>query len=186
MKNKYRVGQKVKIKKELVNNTFYGNVVFVRDMEKYRGKVATITRFTRYTILLDIDKGGWNWSREMLEPIANSKKHMKNKMIDIKKLGELAKEINKREPDYFPDYKGIEVGSMLENEGFTCKVLAKVGKIIFTSRTNMFDQSYYSPYTNTELSNAGYKLLSSTPTVEVEGKKYRTEDIVKNCEEVKI
>lgn len=72
MKN-LKVGDKVKIKQDLVLGEFYNHCGYHAPMEKYAGKVATVTEVFDYEIgypnySLDIDKGKWFWDSEMLEP----------------------------------------------------------------------------------------------------------------------
>ena len=73
MKN-LKVGDKVKIKQDLVFGEFYNNCVYHVSMEKYAGKVATITNVfqdseAEVNYNLDIDKGKWFWDSEMIEPV---------------------------------------------------------------------------------------------------------------------
>ncbi len=69
---KYKVGDKVRVKKDLVADRIYGYVVFVNDMEKYCGKTVTIKSITesgRYK--LEEDSAKRYWTDEMLEDVAN-------------------------------------------------------------------------------------------------------------------
>lgn len=73
MKN-LKVGDKVKIKQDLVFGKFYNDCMYTVPMEKYAGKVATVTEvFDSETgcpnYYLDIDKGKWFWDSEMIEPV---------------------------------------------------------------------------------------------------------------------
>ena len=73
MKN-LKVGDKVKIKQDLVLGEFYNHCGYHAPMEKYAGKVATVTEVFDYEIgypnySLDIDKGKWFWDSEMIEPV---------------------------------------------------------------------------------------------------------------------
>ena len=73
MKN-LKVGDKVKIKQDLVFGKFYNDCMYTVPMEKYAGKVATITNVfhdseTEVNYKLDIDKGKWFWDSEMIEPV---------------------------------------------------------------------------------------------------------------------
>lgn len=66
-----KVGDKVKIKQDLVLGEFYNHCGYHAPMEKYAGKVATITNVfqdseTEVNYNLDIDKGKWFWDSEML------------------------------------------------------------------------------------------------------------------------
>lgn len=66
---KFKVGDKVRIRKDLKVGD-YGAINFIEAMEEYRGKVTCIKGvpiFSGYS--LDIDKGHWCWSSEMIEPV---------------------------------------------------------------------------------------------------------------------
>lgn len=64
---KYKVGDKVRVRKDLVADKRYGNHFFVSDMKPYIGKTMTIDSITIYGYRLKEDKGGWYWTDEMLE-----------------------------------------------------------------------------------------------------------------------
>lgn len=69
MKFKHKVGDKVRIRKDLIVDNKYG-LCFVPSMAQYRGKVATITKIEFddcYTI--DLDDKCWHWTDEMFEDI---------------------------------------------------------------------------------------------------------------------
>ena len=73
MKN-LKVGDKVKIKQDLVFGKFYNDCMYTADMVKYAGKVATITNIfqdseTEFSYRLDIDSERWFWDSEMIEPV---------------------------------------------------------------------------------------------------------------------
>ena len=64
---KYKVGDKVRVKKDLEVGKRYGTDAFVLDMKKYAGKtmiVDAIIGADRYKLE---DAGHWNWTDEMLE-----------------------------------------------------------------------------------------------------------------------
>ena len=42
--NKLKVGYRVKVKTNLIPETFYGTIKFSYDMKKYMGKIVTVTR----------------------------------------------------------------------------------------------------------------------------------------------
>lgn len=91
--NKFKIGDKVRIKKDLEVGFKYNNVcLFNSKMEKYKGKVAVIKSYhiasyfngnveikdaNNYRYRLNIDNGEWDWSLSMLEKVEN-KKHFKS------------------------------------------------------------------------------------------------------------
>lgn len=65
---KYKVGDKVRVRKDLVVGKEYGDNVFIADMKKYSGKIMTVGGITvtgDYTFKEDANI--WYWSDEMLE-----------------------------------------------------------------------------------------------------------------------
>ena len=90
---KFKVGDKVRIKEDLKVDCEYDNgCYFDSEMEKYKGKTAVIKNdhipayfngnwkienANNYRYKLDIDGGDWYWSSSMLEK-AEDKKHFKS------------------------------------------------------------------------------------------------------------
>lgn len=67
---KYKVGDKVKIREDLIDEENYGCANFVEPMEEYKGQIAEITMTYddgEDGYLIDIDNGVWYWSAEMFE-----------------------------------------------------------------------------------------------------------------------
>lgn len=65
---KYKVGDKVKIREDLIDEENYGCANFVEPMEEYKGQIAEITMTYddgEDGYLIDIDNGVWYWSAEM-------------------------------------------------------------------------------------------------------------------------
>lgn len=70
----YKVGDKVKIREDLEVDERYNELFFVKDMEKYKGKIATITRLSpvQHSYDIDIDDGDWCWTDDMLKACINN------------------------------------------------------------------------------------------------------------------
>ena len=68
---KYRVGNRVKIRKDLVEYKSYGDCSFLPDMNPWRGQVATIACCKESSYLLEGD-GKWDWTDEMIEGLASN------------------------------------------------------------------------------------------------------------------
>lgn len=66
---KYKVGDKVKIKENLVARTNYGEADFADNMCKYKGKEAIVKKRGSIFYRLDIDGETYLWTDEMLEPV---------------------------------------------------------------------------------------------------------------------
>lgn len=65
---KYAVGDKVRVKENLIVGSRYGNSIFVSQMQKYSGKTMTIDAIKNnnfYILKGDSDK--WYWTDEMIE-----------------------------------------------------------------------------------------------------------------------
>ena len=69
---KYKVGDKVRVRKDIVDNSKYGGELFTGEMRQFVGKVVTISE------LLDDDKyfiredtSEYAWTDEMFEGLAN-------------------------------------------------------------------------------------------------------------------
>lgn len=81
---KYEVGDKVKIREDLVPEIMYGKEKFVSRMEEYRGREATILdAFYRNggdLYLIDIDDKCWYWTNEMFEEEHTSKFNIGDKV----------------------------------------------------------------------------------------------------------
>lgn len=67
---KYKVGDKVIIKKDLIEDRSYGGQTVVKPMLHYLGKEATIKSAIsgENYINIDLDSGHWCWSPEMFDP----------------------------------------------------------------------------------------------------------------------
>lgn len=68
---RYKVGDKVRVRSDLEESETYGDQAFVKQMEKYKGKLVTILeeRPRFYYIKEDKDEN-WCWTDEMFEGLA--------------------------------------------------------------------------------------------------------------------
>ena len=68
---RYKVGDKVRVRSDLEESETYGGQTFVKQMEKYKGKLVTILeeRPRFYYIKEDKDEN-WCWTDEMFEGLA--------------------------------------------------------------------------------------------------------------------
>ena len=82
---KYKVGDKVRVRKDLVPNSEYGGVCYVEFMDKFKDKECVITNMddTSYRI----NNSEFWWTDEMLEPVDDLLEYA------LKKLGMTKQEI---------------------------------------------------------------------------------------------
>lgn len=66
---KYIIGDKVRIRKDLVVSEVYGEYRFVDSMKPYMGKTMTISHVNDYAYHLKEDSDEWNWTDEMFEDV---------------------------------------------------------------------------------------------------------------------
>lgn len=70
---KYKVGDKVRIKRDLKQEDDYKFGV-VSEMEELKGQIVTIVRIDGDAYTLEEDKGAWSWSEDMFEGLVEFKK----------------------------------------------------------------------------------------------------------------
>ena len=68
---KFKVGDKVRIRKDLEVGKWYGYAWVIEDMKIHFGKTTTISYCFNYGYELDIDGGEFSWTDEMLEPVVS-------------------------------------------------------------------------------------------------------------------
>lgn len=83
---KYKVGDKVRIREDLVVDEFQGKYMFINNMNKYKGKEATITKV--YSKFYDLDIGkNYCWTDEMLEePVKQNESNSTKSIIKIRQV----------------------------------------------------------------------------------------------------
>lgn len=79
---KYKVGDKIKIRKDLDIDKIYGNWDCSEDMIQYGGMIATIIKCKDDSYKIDVDDKLYSWSDEMFEEVAESENKDK-KTVDI-------------------------------------------------------------------------------------------------------
>ena len=81
---KYKVGDKVKVRKDLVHSNKYGTQSFY--MDDWKGKVVTISEvnFRNNCYYVEEDKEKWYWTDEMLEDVSdNNVGEIKTRTVDV-------------------------------------------------------------------------------------------------------
>lgn len=72
VKSKYKVGDKVKVREDLVFGKDYGTEIFVDGMEKYKGKITEIENIFENGEYTLVDCDYWAFTDEMLEPVLDN------------------------------------------------------------------------------------------------------------------
>ena len=106
---KYKVGDKVRVKENLVVGSRYGNNTFVSNMKPYVGKIMTIDdiRDTRFYVFKG-DPNKWYWTDEMLEDAESISIFVKGNKVIAKKDDKMG--IAKCSPeDEFDIFVGAEL-----------------------------------------------------------------------------
>ena len=89
IKMKYKVGDKVRVRTDLVEYGTYGGVTYVEEMGKWAGDVVTISRINKnghYEIAEDKEDEGfdrWTWSDEMFEDVSETTTESKVQTVDV-------------------------------------------------------------------------------------------------------
>lgn len=75
---KYNVGDKIKIRNDLIIDEWYGGNTLIEDMSEHLGEIATIKDIVGVQYLIDLDKECFCWTEEMFEcKIKNTKEEKK-------------------------------------------------------------------------------------------------------------
>lgn len=93
-----KVGDKVRVKNNLIAGKVYGKYRFIDKMMEYKNKVSKIVEIEENCITIDLDNRRWCWSEEMLEKVKDEKEMSKFKVYEM------------------PDYVGNEVKKVIVNE----------------------------------------------------------------------
>ena len=92
---KYKVGDKVRVRKDLIPGNKYGDVIYVSNMDKFKNEECVITSTDNEAYCIN-GLGYW-WTDEMLEPIDDLLEYALEKLGMTKE--ELKNEINRDKDD---------------------------------------------------------------------------------------
>ena len=92
---KYKIGDKVRIRKDLEPGNFYGRVYYSSDMNKFKAMECVVTNI--YDGTYNINNSEYGFTDEMLEPIDDLLEYALEKLGMTKE--ELEDEMNKNEED---------------------------------------------------------------------------------------
>lgn len=114
---KHKVGDKVRIRKDLISGTCFHDYPVTRDMCEMGGTEAVIKMVRNRSYLLSINGIGWHWTDEMLEDVEKEvKEFVKIKWQDgtIPEVGRNGVQIAEALEVVLQQLKGYQ-------EKFTCK-----------------------------------------------------------------
>ena len=92
---KYKVGDKVRVRKDLVPGNKYGDVIYVSNMDKFKNEECVITSTDNEAYCIN-GLGYW-WTEEMLEPVDDLLDYALEKLEMTKE--ELEDEMNRDKKD---------------------------------------------------------------------------------------
>lgn len=114
MEMKIRVGQKIRIKADLTTDTWVYGARVMSYMEKYRGKIATVTEIKKkdleFTVYgLDIDNGKAGWTAGMFEAYGDTITFKRKKNMVIAVCGQVCEIVKCHSEDTFDYETGIRI-----------------------------------------------------------------------------
>jgi hypothetical protein len=83
---KYKVGDKVRVREDLIDGEEYGAIRYFDDMDEWKGKIVTISSVGHdyYKIAEDEESDKWYWSDEMFEDVPeNNVGEIKARTVDV-------------------------------------------------------------------------------------------------------
>lgn len=110
---RFKVGDKVRIRKDLKNNSFYGGVRVNDEMANNKGKILTIIGIEEGIYL--IEGSGWFWTDEMFEGKEYTYEDLKKSPIGTKVTFENGAVLIKDSQEQFENSSFIEKLSDLKN-----------------------------------------------------------------------
>ena len=155
---KYKVGDKVRVRKDLIPGNKYGNVLYVSSMDKFKDEECTITNMddTAY----QINNCGYWWTDEMLELTENNIMEVNNMdRLGIYQyiLSNLEDTYKKKNSDY-----GNSVADTYEKFGdisFLTRITDKYNRILSLSSKGGTEEVKDEAIEDTILDLANYCLL---------------------------
>lgn len=124
---KFKVGDRVKVRKDLKNNAFYGGNRVNEEMFMHRGQILTIRAIDGKNYLMEEDK--WYWNDEMFENKDYTYEDLKKSPIGTKITFENGTVLVKDEEDYFENVSKSRDIANLYNLKDNYSSLGKIIKI---------------------------------------------------------
>ena len=135
---KFKVGDKVRVREDLVVDEKYGDLHLTKSMERFKGQIVTIEEVreedrTRYNLKED-DNKFW-WSTEMLEPIEKEKNNMNIEELNL----EYKTKMDALMEEYKTKAKELAEGELFIREGQRYFVINDYFRILTTKNFDCED-----------------------------------------------
>lgn len=146
---KFKVGDRVKIREDLMTGKTYGKESFVDFMEKYRGKMVTIKAVFAHYYEIEEDIENWSWTDEMFDYKKEyTYEDLKKSPIGTKITFENGEVLVKDEEDYFENVFKVREIKNLHNLKDNYLDLGKIIKIeepeyktVYGSKQEILDEA---------------------------------------------
>lgn len=143
----FKVGDKVRVRKDLKENNYYGGARFLFGMVRLIGKIVTIEQVMensrRYYIKEDSEN--WCWTDEMLEKVEYTYEDLKKAPIGTKITFENGEVLVKDDKDILENSGYVR--NILELNNFKSRILGKIIKIeepeyqtVYESKPEILDE----------------------------------------------
>ena len=129
---KYKVGDKVRVRTDIVEYSEYGGELFLGGMKSFVGKVVTINRLINDKYIIREDNG-YKWTDEMFEGLANATPSITKRINDKNNVLNGMANSDAIKPDYY-QFHGYDVFDIAEHFGLdfplgnALKYLLRAGK----------------------------------------------------------
>jgi|694.fasta_scaffold118319_4 hypothetical protein len=126
--NKFKVGDKIRVREDLVVGKQYGSCIFASGMEKYKGKILIVGESDHDSYCAKLSEGDefYFWSDKMLEPVESTKplptKQLHAKYAIVKETFVDAKELRK----YLKEHKDEKLTVYSVKKPVTYKITSVV------------------------------------------------------------
>lgn len=145
---KFKIGDKVMVRKNLKEGRGYGSDVFMEEMKEFRGKIVTIDKVCKDGYYIKEDNNVWNYTDEMLEKVEYTYEDLKKSPIGTKITFENKEVLVKDEEDYFENVFKVREIKNLHNLKDNYLDLGKIIKIeeptyetVYESKTEILDEA---------------------------------------------
>ena len=144
---KFKIGDKVMVRKNLKEGRGYGSDVFMEEMKEFRGKIVTIDKVCKDGYYIKEDNNVWNYTDEMLEKVEYTYEDLKKSPIGTKITFENKEVLVKDDENYFENTSRSRIIWDLKNLKDNCSDLGKIIKIeeptyetVYESKPEILDE----------------------------------------------